>query len=461
MTTRIGSHIPVPRLTARIGVARRDITPPIGIRAKNWGAADWETATGVHRPMTLTAIATIPADGGPAQLLIAIDATWWRRVGDERAVRGRVIEELGLEEANVLVALSHTHSGAVLCSTDVSLPGGHLIPGYLHTIAESAVAAAGEALAGSRPARIEWATGACSLAANRELDVEGRPLVGFNPERTADETVIVGRVTSDEGTALATIVNYACHPTTLAWENRLISPDYVGGMRALVEETTGAPCLFVQGASGDLAPREQYTGDVGVADRHGRALGHAVLAALDTLPRPGTELELTGSRESGAPLALWRPEPSTSVPAMRAMWEAVELPVVDLPTIEELGRRWAHLDEPARRERLARARNLRDGYITGPTVQHPVWAWRWGDAIVVAQPGEAYSRLQLTLRERFPDRPVIVMNLTNGPGFVYLPTQDAYDRGAYQAWQTPLAPGALDRLEEHAGALVQALLDAP
>jgi len=48
-----------------------------------------------------------------------------------------------------------------------------------------------------------------------------------------------------------------------------------------------------------------------------------------------------------------------------------------------------------------------------------------------------------------------VMNLTNGPGFVYLPTEAAYERGAYQAWQTPLAPGSLVRLEEAMSAAIE------
>ncbi|MBB5790237.1 hypothetical protein [Jiangella mangrovi] len=40
---------------------------------------------------------------------------------------------------------------------------------------------------------------------------------------------------------------------------------------------------------------------------------------------------------------------------------------------------------------------------------------------------------------------------------MYLPTADAYDRGAYQAWQTPLAAGALERLTAHAGDLLEEL----
>ena len=457
MTTRIGSRILVPHLRAEVGVARRDITPPVGIRARNWGAADWDVSEGIHRPMTLTTLAVVSGEGS-TQLLVAVDSTWWRRVDDEWRVRGRVLDALGLAPEQLQISLSHTHAGPVLCSTDSALPGGDLISAYLDSLAQAAIDAGREALANRRPGLIEWAVGRCSLASNRELDVDGRALVGFNPNGVADDTVMVGRVTSQDGETLGTVVNYACHPTTLAWDNHLISPDYVGAMRDLVEDATGAPCLFLQGASGELAPREQYSGDVELADRHGRSLGHAVLAALETMPLPGTELELTGAVESGAPLAIWRGVPLATSFSARAVVGSVELEV-DLPSIEELTQRWANIDESTREERLDRARNLRDDYIKGSTVQHPVWAWRWGGAIIVGQPGEAYSRFQVTLRERFPDHPIVVTNLTNGPGFVYLPIQDAYDRGAYQAWQTPVVAGSLDRLEDYATSLVQSLLD--
>ncbi|GAA1601696.1 hypothetical protein GCM10009693_11970 [Leucobacter chromiireducens subsp. chromiireducens] len=172
-------------------------------------------------------------------------------------------------------------------------------------------------------------------------------------------------------------------------------------------------------------------------------------------------LELGGIVESGAPLAVWAPAPATGGEEITGVTAAAELELVDLPSLDELAESWADIDPRSREERLGRARNLRDGYITGSTVQHPVWAWRLGDAVFVAHPGEAYSRLQTTLRARFPDTPILVANLTNGPGFVYLPTQDAYDRGAYQAWQTPLRAGSLDRLEEHAAALVADLLGQP
>ncbi|WP_314648675.1 hypothetical protein [uncultured Microbacterium sp.] len=476
--TRIGDRIRVPRSAVSVGVARRDITPPTGIRAKNWGPADWERSEGAHRPFTLTAFALIGDDDRP-RVLLAADGTWWRRVADERGVRTAILDGLALDADQLLVSLSHTHAGAVLCAADAHLPGGELIPGYLDALTAAGVAAGREALAAARPGLVEWTTGRCALAAERELDLDGRALVGFNPAGAADDTVTIGRISVD-GVVCATLVNYACHPTTLAWQNREVSPDYVGAMREVVEGATGAPCLFVQGASGELAPREQYTGEVAVADRHGRSLGHAVLAAIDAMPAPGEELTLDGVVESGAPLAVWagRPVAGSSVTASSgvasspaappavsataaAILSGVELPLRDLPTLDELAEEWADIDPRSRDERLGRARNLREDYIDGPTVAHPVWVWRFGDAVFVAHPGEAYSRLQTALRERFPGIPIVVMNLTNGPGFVYLPTTEAYARGAYQAWQTPLAPGALDLLIDHAAERVAAVLAAP
>lgn len=455
--TEFGARHAVPHTDAAIGVARRDITPPIGIRAKNWGPADWERSEGAHRPLTLTALAV---GGAEPLLLIAVDGTWWRRVDDEWSVRSRVLDALGLRDEQLLIALSHTHAGPVLCSADADLDGGELIPAYLDRLAEAASAAGREALQSAEPARIDWTSGRCALSGDRELDVDGRALVGFNPEaEAADDTVLIGRVSAEDGTTLATIVNYACHPTTLAWQNRLVSPDYVGAMRELVEDETGAACLFLQGASGELAPREQYTGDLDVADRHGRALGHAVLSALDLLPVPGHELELSAVVESGAPLALWTEARQAPSGRIAAATEAVALDLGPLPSIAELEEQWADIDQRSRAERLGRARNLRDGYVTGPQVEHPVWTWLLGDAVVFAHPGEAYSRLQRTVRAAFPDRPVIVMNLTNGPGFVYLPTRDAYDRGAYQAWQTPLAPGSLERLEDAARTAIRTIIE--
>ena len=46
-----------------------------------------------------------------------------------------------------------------------------------------------------------------------------------------DPTVTVARIDGLDGSPLAAIVGYACHPITLAFQNRLLSPDYPGVVR--------------------------------------------------------------------------------------------------------------------------------------------------------------------------------------------------------------------------------------
>src|SRR5690606_22217139 len=138
--------------------------------------------------------------------------------------------------------------------------------------------------------KIDYDRGTCDLERNGDYfdALDQKTECGFNPDKPADPTVVVGRVAdAEKQQTILTIVNYACHPTTLAWDNTLISPDYIGAMREVLEQAHGAPCLFIQGASGDVGPREGFVGDVEVADRNGRCLGYAALSALEDLPPVG------------------------------------------------------------------------------------------------------------------------------------------------------------------------------
>ena len=98
-------------------------------------------------------------------------------------------------------------------------------------------------------------------------------------------------------------------PTTLAWDNRLVSPDYPGAMREVIEQASEAPCFFIHGASGDLGPREGYVGDTAVADRNGRQLGYAALAVMEGLDPPLTQYAYQGAVVSGATIGVWKHQP--------------------------------------------------------------------------------------------------------------------------------------------------------
>ena len=81
------------------------------------------------------------------------------------------------------------------------------------------------------------------------------------------------RVDSLDGRPLAALVNYTCHPIFAGSASRLISPDYPGPMRRTVERETGATCLFLQGATGNMNPRNPMHPDTREAERAGTVLG--------------------------------------------------------------------------------------------------------------------------------------------------------------------------------------------
>src|SRR5262249_22315700 len=149
------------------------------------------------------------------------------------------------------------HGAGLMGRERENLPGGDLIGPYLQSLGKTVTRLVSEARATTQPVTLIVGTGHCNLAGHRDLwdAASGQVACGYNPEGPADDTVLVAKAVTDSGQPLATFVNYACHPTTLAWQNTLISPDYLGTMREVVETATGAPCVFLQGASGDLGPR--------------------------------------------------------------------------------------------------------------------------------------------------------------------------------------------------------------
>jgi hypothetical protein len=435
----------------QIGIARADITPPVGICARNWGAATHDVALSIHRPLTLTAMTLAPATGGQTLVFVEADLGGWKSLKTFQNFVSRLHQELSIAPANLIFALTHTHSAPLLMDADDALPGSGLHRSWMNELFESMVRAVRQAMEGRFVGRIDWHTGRCGLAANRDLPdpnaSKKRIVCGYNPNGNPDDALLVGRITDATGRIRATLVNYACHPTTLAWENEAISPDYVGTTRETIQQATTAPALFLQGNSGELAPRYQYVKDPEVADRHGRELGFAALATLNSMEPPGVRLVYAGVVESGASLAVWRHEPDEPSHELRAICTSVSLPLKNWPSAEELEKQRRECSDRALKERLRRKLNIRLSIGNGSNFELPIHVWRIGDAVLVGSCCEAYSVLQRELRRRFADTTILCMNLING-SIGYLPPAELYDADVYTVWQTPFDRGSYECLLE-------------
>lgn len=445
-----------------------------------WGAAKHERATGVHRPLRATVAVFAAAEGSTAstessdalQIVLALDHCVLGAVEHEQLV-SYLAKATGQPSDFFLVVFSHTHGAGLMGLERASLPGGDLIPSYLRRVGERAAELVKEAMTRLAPADIVYGTGRCNLAANRDFfdPASNQFVCGFNPGAPADDTVLIARVTDPDGGLLATVVNYACHPTTLAWDNTLISPDYVGALRDVIERETRVPCLFLQGACGELGPREGYVGDTAVADRNGHQLAHAALSTLTSLPATGTRFCYTGPVVSGATLGSWGHEP---LPAKEAehkkfwqLWRWRErLPYrPGQPTAGEVEAelKQFQVDENAARsagdtqradncramaERKRRLLHRLAQLPRGDAFPLQVVLWRMGDAFWLGVQGESYSLLQTELRRRFPGTPIIVASIAADWGASYLPPASIYGAGIYQESIAVVAPGSLEQLIE-------------
>ena len=470
------THVDTPQTRCIAGVARADITPPIGIYHRMWGAASHDRAEAVHRPLLATAmfLAPPPAKSSRAaeEPLIVIGLDHCILDGAElMAMRTAVGEATGVLAGAVHIALSHTHGSGLLSRSRSHLPGGELIGPYLHKLRGDVARLSLSAQQTAEPATIVYGQGRCSLAAHRDFfdSQRGHYVCGFDPEGPADDTLLVGRLTADSGRVLGIIVNYACHPTTLAWDNRAISPDWIGAMRETVEQQAGAPCLFLQGASGDLGPREGFVGDHAVADRNGREVGYAALSALERLPHAGTRYVYAGPVLSGTWIGTWRHEPvNDAAVGSESAWQSdsilVHLPYrSDLPTLSQTQadrERWQAEEHAARLrgdeaaalkfraqvEQMTRQIARLETLPPGKAYPYPVRLSRLGNAVWIFAPGELYHVFQTTLRERVSPMPVVISTVTDDwqPG--YLPARASYGKGIYQDTISPLAPGSLEML---------------
>jgi len=324
-----------------------------------------------------------------------------------------------------------------------------------------------------RETTITYASGHSAMGASRDYrDQEaGIYACGYTPAEPADDTATVARFTDAAGQLTGTMVHYACHPTTLAWENSLISPDYPGALRETVERATSAPCVFAQGACGDIGPRRGFTGDVAVADRNGEQVAYAALAALTSMGRPRADFTYAGPVVSGATLGTWHDAPQADAARAREteVFEGgsftVDLPLKPRPERQALTNEMERLEEAERESgargdavaardagaRIERARRWLarlDDLPFGETFPLQCAAYRLGDAVWVASGGEPYSALQTELRRRFPNTTILFSPLMGDLQVAYLLTRGKYGKGLYQEEPSILAPGCLERLTE-------------
>lgn len=443
------------------GVARADITPPVGIAQMNWGSQSHILSTG-NDPLGLCATALVLSDGNTKFAMVDIDRLFVN--GLESSI-ARASKLTGIPAENIRLAATHTHA-AVNVSAAKGPAGLDLseyqaaVERYNESIVDKLVGLVVQANANLQPAHVFGDRGKGRININRRVRADGDnpPAVGRNPQGFVDRELIVFRIDDANGKPIAVLANFPCHGTVLAYENKRISPDWIGMVRRVVEDAMPtAKCLFFQGAAGNQGPIEGFTGDLGVAHRLGAMLGHGTASlafGIETVNRVPT---FEGFVESTAYQAKqhWRVKGPRGAALARAS-KIIQLPRRTY-TDKEINGMVARLDDAIRKatsakanrdpwkihQAEARVRRFKDLLtkwkqpVEETSIEVQVEIWQIGDVGIVSMPGEPFAEIGVAVRKASPFAHTMFCGYSDGIGGDYLPMSCEYDKGGYEVERTP------------------------
>lgn len=407
-------------MALQAGIARVDITPPLGVWLTGFGNRT-APAAGVHSNLYAQALA-LDVDGQRAAIvgldLIGLD-------GERTAHIRRLVQDwTGIEAGHVLLNAAHVHAGPSV----VPQLMGDLFPvdlAYCDVLARKIASAVKLAADNVRPATAHLGTDSVIIGVNRrERRSDGSMIIGENPEGPIDPTVSALRFDDAAGVTFGLLFAYACHPTIF---NGLdISADYVGFARQTVERGLPAAALsvFLQGCGANINPRGRGQSDRPVlAQKLGTLLGTAALKAA----------------AQATPITLG---------PLSGLTAEVALPLEQPPSLEEAQRIVAGEEGT-----LAAAQAAHDGGQINRGRSTVAWArrllacaqegkrersepisvqvLRLGDLAIVALGGEILIEIGQDIQARSSFKPTIVLGYSNGL-IGYIPPASAYAEGGYE-----------------------------
>lgn len=399
----------------KAGVARVDITPPVGLRM--WGFAN-RTSPSIGEWDPLYARVLVLEANGKRLAIVILDLG--RDFGPPALDKLKVATQNDVND--LLVAAIHTHSGPYISD---QYPNG--LPAWETADLEKIAHAVHEASSHLVDAKIGTGYGVAYIGHNRLRRNPDGTVSWFErdptriPTSPVDPTVAVLRIDTVEGIPLAILVNYACHPVVFGSDNLKYSADWPGVMDRTVKQAFGnhPVVFFVQGAAGDINPYYAVTRlqQDAVRDRDwtGERIGKEVIRVArsirtEAVPNPSIQF----AEDNLAFHPRWNPEKwqAMMIGLKRAGVQTVKVP---------------------------------------PVYNAPVTTVLINKQIaLIGMPGEPFVNYQKSLRDRCPVRDCFLMGYANGY-YGYLPTIDAASWGGYGAADsaTWLEVGAGDRMLDH------------
>ena len=223
--------------TYRVGAASEVITPPAGAWLAGYGRE--RAATGVLDDLYAKAI--VIDDGNTRIALVTLDSIGLTRP-DIVQIEAELSEQLpDFPTGKLWVASTHTHAGPdVVGLWGESMWRSGRDPAYMQALRSSVV----QTIIQANADRVAVTSRVVSV----ELPMDW--VVNRSEPGLLDQRLSVMQFFDAFGVSVATLTNYACHPTVLDGENTQVSSDYLAGFYSAMSESLEGEHLFFQGAIG-------------------------------------------------------------------------------------------------------------------------------------------------------------------------------------------------------------------
>ena len=421
------------------GVAKAVITPKQPMWMAGYGGRTMP-ADGPLHDLYVRVLALEDAAGHRGIVLASDTLGLSKPIYDE--VSRRAKEQFGLERSQLMLHASHTHCGPVLKSAlydiypldEVQIK---LIEEYSDWLTSEIVTTFGLALKDLRPVTVSRGTGTADFGVNRRTNRE--PDVPMLREQNlllgpVDHTVPTLAVRSLDGKLIAVAFAYACHNTTLSFQQWC--GDYAGFAQYDLEARhPGAVALFCMGCGADQNPLPRRT--VELAETYGKRLSSAVDAVL---MQPQDRVD----------------------PTLRTTHEFVQLAMQGLPKTEELNRLAAAAPSYSQRwaaRILALIETKADIPLEYP---YPITTWKLGsDQIWIALGGEVVVDYSLRLKAEHGEQAWVTAYANDV--MAYIPSRRVLLEGGYEGQSSMIVYGLptdrwADDVEERIAAAVGRLV---
>ena len=421
----------------RIGTTVASITPdqPIALQ----GQMHTRIGSTVDAPLEVSVVALESVEGANSldrAILVSCDVCYTPMtvVQQVRAQLSRLLPEFDTEK--LFLTSTHTHTGPVFEDGMYNLPAeGVMLPSkYTKFFAQRVAEAAAQAWKNRQPGAVSWGLGHAVVGHNRRAVYadgtakmygattvpEFRAIEGYE-----DHTVETLFFWNQEGTLVATAVNFACTAQEVEGKST-VDADFVHPMRTALRAKYGDQLAVLAwiGSAGDQSPHLMFRQQAEDRMRELRKLSRTEEIGRRLVQ--AVEEALEGAKQ----------DIRSDVPLIHKV-EVLKLPA-RMVTEQELAEAQAQVAElakdPAQQRIMLWHQAVVDRYHEqqpSKTQEAEVHVLRIGDIAVATNPFELFLDFGIQMKSRSPALQTFVIQLVHGAG--YLPTADAVRGGGYSA----------------------------